>query len=353
MGNLIHRRNSPDPIEAIRAIKNLPYILPNQNIEEGTSDTSFTVLSYNILADVYKNVFLFTIPCQFLDFNYRSRIIIEELTKLSADIICLQEVDHYEDFYEPKLTELGYELIYKKKDKKKDACVIGFKKNVFESLGYHTLSLNTGHKYEDKPDFIRGNIVIIASFKHKPTGKVVNVINTHLFWDPKFEYVKYCQMSQIMNYIDQNFNENDTIIWAGDFNSKPFSNTVNYVTQRCAPKLDLMDHQCPEKIQIMEEIYSSLPKENCKVKLGNAYSIYGNLLNDTNTTYPEFTNLTHNFRGTFDHIFYTDQNLVIKNLLKIPTEQEIQEKGLPNWRYPSDHLPLMVKFDFLDMKSKL
>jgi len=45
--------------------------------------------------------------------------------------------------------------------------------------------------------------------------------------------------------------------------------------------------------------------------------------------------------------------LIVKNLLKIPTPEEIVDKGLPNWRYPSDHLPIIVKFDFLDVKSKL
>ena len=44
---------------------------------------------------------------------------------------------------------------------------------------------------------------------------------------------------------------------------------------------------------------------------------------------------------------------MVKNLLKLPIEQVAQEKALPNWRYPSDHLPLVIDFEFLDIKSKL
>jgi len=76
MGNLL-KRSHKDPVEAVRAITDLPYVITNQTLgENGAADSSFSVLSYNILADCYKNVFLFTIPCQFLDFNYRSKVIV-------------------------------------------------------------------------------------------------------------------------------------------------------------------------------------------------------------------------------------------------------------------------------------
>jgi len=90
----------------------------------------------------------------------------EELKKFSSDIICLQEVDHYEDFYRAELSYLGYDLVYQQKNKRKDGCVIGVKKELFERISTKTMDLDKGHKYEHKSEFIRGNIVLIATYRH-------------------------------------------------------------------------------------------------------------------------------------------------------------------------------------------
>ena len=61
-------------------------------------------MSYNLLADQCAQVFKFPYSgSEKLNFKFRSERIIEEIGSSPADIICLQEVDHIDDFYDEKL----------------------------------------------------------------------------------------------------------------------------------------------------------------------------------------------------------------------------------------------------------
>ena len=80
------------------------------------------ILSYNILADAYTqgicNVANYPgISLNvFQDFEFRAQRIIREIKGESvegdvhlADIVCLQEVDHYEKYYQPEFKKMGCE----------------------------------------------------------------------------------------------------------------------------------------------------------------------------------------------------------------------------------------------------
>lgn len=41
--------------------------------------------------------------------------------------------------------------------------------------------------------FKRGNVGLIVLLKHKATGGSLVVVNSHLHWNPKFDFVKYGQ----------------------------------------------------------------------------------------------------------------------------------------------------------------
>ena len=63
----------------------------------------------------------------------------------------------------------------------------------------------------------------------KESKIVLNVINTHLFWNPQFEEVKYFETARLLEYIllNKNIKENGNLILCGDFNSLPKSNVFN------------------------------------------------------------------------------------------------------------------------------
>ena len=78
----------------------------------------FTVLTYNLLADLYATPeqFGYTPPWA-LGWGYRRQNLLRELLAADADVLCLQEVqsNHFADFLAPELAAAGYAGVYKKK----------------------------------------------------------------------------------------------------------------------------------------------------------------------------------------------------------------------------------------------
>ena len=70
---------------------------------------------------------------------------------------------------------------------------------------------------------------------------------------------------------------------------------------------------------------------------------------DATTGEPRFTNITRDFKGTLDYILYSKDSLVPSAALELPDETEVRGKsqhGLPNDQWSSDHVALMVEFQY-------
>ena len=78
MGNTFDNRGQAAAIKEISDLEKPLFLIPkvNETSDETNSPATFSVLSYNILADAYKHFFYLTVSCKYLDFNYRSRIIV-------------------------------------------------------------------------------------------------------------------------------------------------------------------------------------------------------------------------------------------------------------------------------------
>ncbi|CAI7778394.1 unnamed protein product, partial [Closterium sp. NIES-53] len=84
----------------------------------GGGGGGFTVLSYNVLADLYATSEMYSYcPPWALSWAYRKQNLLRELMGYRADIMCLQEVqsDHFEEFFGPELEKQGYASVFKKK----------------------------------------------------------------------------------------------------------------------------------------------------------------------------------------------------------------------------------------------
>lgn len=95
----------------------------------------FTVLSYNMLAEIYATRQMYPYcPLWALRWKYRKHLILRQLKEWNADIVCLQEVqaDHHIEDLEKALHKRGYMGIYKQKTRqgasgRVDGCAIYFK----------------------------------------------------------------------------------------------------------------------------------------------------------------------------------------------------------------------------------
>ena len=138
--------------------------------EATNSANTFRVMTYNILADEYASSFMFSyVHSNILSFKYRSPRVMREIKEANPEIICLQEVDHYEDWYGPQLKELGYSCImnYRRSD---DATVIAFKDESFTLITLEKINYNDLAMILKDPDMRKHNTGLIATLRHIPSG---------------------------------------------------------------------------------------------------------------------------------------------------------------------------------------
>jgi endonuclease/exonuclease/phosphatase family metal-dependent hydrolase len=193
---------------------------------------------WNVLADSYayshclKSTPETAVP-KYIEWDYRKNRIANSITSSGADILCLQEVDHYTDFFEPLLEKLGYKSLYLQRHKRKDGCLIAYNSEKYNVDGVDEV------QFDDIADFMetessksnvkRSNVALIAiiSSKQFPAKKFISS-TAHLYWNPRRPEVKSLQtqylVSRISSFIAaEGLSDNIPVFVAGDFNSVPFS----------------------------------------------------------------------------------------------------------------------------------
>ena len=366
-------------------------------------ENTFTVLSYNILAQRY--IHKLVKENKFLEKKIRLDNIINEIKQINPEIFCLQEATF--DIIESHIKknfEKDYELICHENEGSSLMNVIGIKKERFEILSESKVIIfnrdlklinKNDNNYEENEDsenenedyfyhnkiYVKGNRGIInLSIKDKLVkNKIINLFCVHFPWKPIFDYQKARIMGLIFDLILRKKIPN--VIIAGDFNSIPNSIVLRMVyyqdweaemSQNKENINNNFTHNNKELNLIKETMNKMEKRENFenmikylmklskeiwdKYKIKSAYDDYrcevkgqkfGFLRN-----HPKYTNYTNKFIDTIDYIFYSKSLNKIK-ILKIPDiEKEmsyVKEKRkifLPNEKHPSDHLKLAVNFEY-------
>ncbi|XP_072962728.1 carbon catabolite repressor protein 4 homolog 4 isoform X2 [Typha angustifolia] len=331
----------------------------------------FRLVSYNILAQVYVKSSSFPhSPSSCLKWKSRSQAILADLKNIDADFLCIQELDEYDRFYKKIMESFGYSSLYiQRTGEKRDGCGIFYKSRsaevvLTEEVHYNDLvdflELKNGltdnedgtennHTSEDasikdlpekRNNFRHGDpndprvrlkrdcVGQLAAFKlNDPSGHLIVVANTHIYWDPDWADVKLAQakylvsrLSQFKALVSVKFNCTPSVIVAGDFNSTPGDEVYKYL-------LSANSNSAGEPL----------------VKLCSLYA--------TNGGEPIFTNCTSGFTGTLDYIFLSDSSYIRPvSLLHVPGPDSTDIiGGLPNHHHPSDHLPIGGDFEDYDL----
>ncbi|XP_071916936.1 carbon catabolite repressor protein 4 homolog 6-like isoform X2 [Coffea arabica] len=211
----------------------------------------FTVLSYNILADYlatdHQHKLYFHVPRHMLDWKWRKRSILFELRLWSADILCFQEVDRFQDLKE-ELELRGYNGVWKMRTGDRvDGCAIFWRNSRFklvheESIEFSALGL-------------RDNVAQICVFeslsqcnsttapapsKSSKQAKKVVVCNIHVLFNPRRGEIKLGQIRVLLAraHAVSKLWDDASVIICGDFNSTPKSPLYNFVAEQ---KLDLSE----------------------------------------------------------------------------------------------------------------
>lgn len=115
-----------------------------QEPEDRFTLSKIRVVQYNMLADTYALEMAFPyVKNKYLRWQYRGVNLVQELSTYEADIIALQEVDHFSDFLQPQLRQYGYEgVFYKRPGSKRDGCAIFYRTSMFTAQDEFHLDYN-------------------------------------------------------------------------------------------------------------------------------------------------------------------------------------------------------------------
>ncbi|KZO95589.1 hypothetical protein CALVIDRAFT_499924 [Calocera viscosa TUFC12733] len=186
---------------------------------------SYTVVNYNILCERYapQSLYGYT-PSWALRWDYRRQLVLDEITSLNAELVCLQEVDvqTFEDFLTPKLGDLKYDgflwpkgrarTMAKDDARRVDGCAIFYRRDIFQLIEKQLLDFQA--IAVQRPDFkktddmftrmlTKDHIGVCALLENRKTGSRLVLANCHLHWDPELADVKLVQTALLMDEVDK------------------------------------------------------------------------------------------------------------------------------------------------------
>jgi nocturnin len=252
------------------------------------------VLQWNTLADQLAKDFPH-VPDDCLLWSFRLPLIRAELMRVNADVLCLEEVDHYEDFLQPLMREQGYEGVFQKKPGwHRDGTAIFYRTSLVEVQQQRVES------FEGQSQFL-----LLLECKYKPASLDFVVVAIHLKSKPEFEENRLTEARVLLEALERYGTK--PIILAGDFNSTP-----------------------------SQQVYPLL--SNSPLHLQSAYY---NTINAGSE--PDYT--SHKYRKQL--VSYTIDYIWVRGwstsaVLSIPTPDLIGPSGLPSANYPSDHFAIVA-----------
>jgi uncharacterized protein with PIN domain/exonuclease III len=198
---------------------------------------AFRAVSWNVLADCYARGQGSYIP-DVLRWNSRKALIEQIIVEMKFDVICLQEVDHFDDFFSPLFTQLGCKSVFAKRPTKRDGCLIGFREERFQlqdrlDLDLDCLSYLDSQRMCGRSKYIKNNIAVILLLFDIVTNKQLIVSNCHIHWNPSLADVKLAQVCYILQQLaefQKKHGERIPLLLAGDFNSFPHSQVYKVIT---------------------------------------------------------------------------------------------------------------------------
>jgi mRNA deadenylase 3'-5' endonuclease subunit Ccr4 len=187
----------------------------------------FSVASYNLLANAYVQYALYKrSPRMVLEPAWRVPALVQQVTNLGTDLLCLQEVDMATfAALKSRLAPLGYGVQYARKlANQPDGCATFYRQHPFELIAARVVEYADGAQGQTNS----GHIALLIWLR--VAGRIVGIANTHLSWDPpdttSAAKLGYRQALQLLNASQTMAPTCDGWLICGDLNAMPDSEIV-------------------------------------------------------------------------------------------------------------------------------
>lgn len=276
-------------------------------------------------------------PLEALNWQERKYLILEEILTYRPDVLCLQEVDHYYDTFQPILNSLGYSGSFLAKpwspcldveqNNGPDGCALFYRRSRFSLQA-------TSHLRLSAMMLPTNQVAIVQTLTCTATGRQFCVAVTHLKARSGWERLRSAQGADLLQRLRS-------------ITSQCAAMSQNQATPGSIPLVVCGDFNAEPREEVYRR-FSSSP-----LGLNSAYK----LLSSDGETEPAYTTWKIRPSGescsTLDYIWYSHDSLSVDCLLDIPTEEQIGPDRLPSYHYPSDHLSLVCDLSFKQEDNQL
>ncbi|KAG5055809.1 hypothetical protein JHK85_008319 [Glycine max] len=326
----------------------------------------------------------------------RRLIPVDGMGHLDADGHNIQSVfpqvqsDHYEEFFSPELDKHGYYGLYKKKTNEVvtvyngnintiDGCATFFRRDRFSHVKKYEVEFNkaaqsltdavipTTQKKTALNRLVKDNVALIVVLEAKVNNQPVDnpgkrqllcVANTHVNVHHDLKDVKLWQVHTLLKGLEKIAASADIpMLVCGDFNSIPGS------APHALLAMGKVDPSHPDLAVDPLNILRPHSKLVHQLPLVSAYSSFARTVGlgfeqhkgrlDNATNEPLFTNVTRDFIGSLDYIFYTADSLVVESLLELLDEESLRkDTALPSPEWSSDHIAMLAEFRCCKNRSR-
>lgn len=290
--------------------------------DHGNPKERLRVLSYDMLAQSNASSANFPRSQEsLLSWSFRSQNMLLEVKSADADVVCLQEVSQYTEFWRKSIR--GYQGVYQaypdanaakgvsilthpRKMQMREAVQIKFTDDdqAVRSVGVIGLYEGAGSK-----TFFVVASVSLSNYGDEEKQLEQAGILVHAVSRSRNKLTKDAPRGSVVN-----------VILCGNWNMVPGSMVYQYMTG-----------------VLPAETRGDRAGDN-RLQLRSAFGRYNG------GKEPNFTTATHAWTGTTDFVFYSSSNVAIDGLQEFPSRELIGDGGLPNADFSSNHLSLLVDF---------
>ena len=299
-----------------------------------SAPAAFTVLQFNVLADAYSGAgpraarekAFVAAPRDALPWAARRSPLLAEIARASPDIMCLQEVDKFQEWFRPQLAAQGYCGVLHQSDGRHSVCGVA----LFWRTSRFRLSGSRGVRFLRLGD-AHGQVAVMALLESvvDPTRAVLAVV-THLKATKTAagEEVRLAQTTRLLSAVAE-FSTvcSETphaVVFCADLNATPVEETYPPLAYPA-----VLHHPLGLRSAYMAGAGTEPPYTTWKIRSNGET------------------------RHTIDYIFYSAAHITPTCLYSIPPEGAVGPERLPSWRYPSDHFALAAGFVWRDEPSAL
>ncbi|BBN16604.1 nocturnin [Marchantia polymorpha subsp. ruderalis] len=300
------------------------------------------VMQWNVLADGLAQFGDFCcggaerVPADVLGWGARGPKLVGAIVGASADVVCLQEVNHFEDFFLPELRQRGYDGTFVAKKLSPalqygcspDGCAIFYRTSRLQLVQRDVVL------YPAPPTAVPNQGAIACRFRDIRAEREFLVATTHLKAKvgKENEQRRLSQAQSLMDLlVDLTGSSGLPCVVCGDFNAPPDSEVYDFVRRH------------PMRLKSVYACRSEPSSDEAGAEERIDWARNGGASSE-----PAYT--TWKFRSsgekkeTIDYIWMSEYKaLRPSSCLRLPSEDSLGGKGLPTSAMPSDHLPLLCE----------